>query len=252
MIKIFRRIRQILITQNKFSKYLLYAFGEILLVVIGILIALQINNANQNRIKANEELKILKALKIGLETDREDILYNITRIESSMLSANKVIIAINNNLSYNDSIADDMGHAMFPVMFVYSTSAFETLKSKGIDIISNTALRDEIIGVFDSGYKFFVINEAVIQEENERGLKEIFPTRFEASYVYDLKKPNNQPRLVPLDFESLKNDQEFNYYLKSYKNRLNILLNFHYKKRLLVIVNSLITNLDIEIKQLEK
>ena len=49
MIKFFRKIRQRLLTENKFTKYLLYAIGEIVLVVIGILIALSINNWNQNR-----------------------------------------------------------------------------------------------------------------------------------------------------------------------------------------------------------
>lgn len=49
MIKFFRSIRQSLLTENKFSKYLLYALGEIILVIIGILIALQINNWNENR-----------------------------------------------------------------------------------------------------------------------------------------------------------------------------------------------------------
>lgn len=49
MIKFFRRIRQQLLSENKFSKYLLYAIGEIVLVVFGILIALGINNWNENR-----------------------------------------------------------------------------------------------------------------------------------------------------------------------------------------------------------
>jgi len=49
MIKFFRKTRQRLLTENKFSKYLLYAIGEIVLVVIGILIALSINNWNENR-----------------------------------------------------------------------------------------------------------------------------------------------------------------------------------------------------------
>jgi hypothetical protein len=47
MIKFFRKIRQKLLTENKFSKYLIYAIGEILLAVIGILIALRINNWNK-------------------------------------------------------------------------------------------------------------------------------------------------------------------------------------------------------------
>ena len=49
MIKFFRKIRQKLLSENKFSKYLLYAIGEIFLVVIGILIALYINNLNTEK-----------------------------------------------------------------------------------------------------------------------------------------------------------------------------------------------------------
>lgn len=49
MIKFFRRIRQQLISENKFSRYLLYAVGEIILVVVGILIALQLNLKSENR-----------------------------------------------------------------------------------------------------------------------------------------------------------------------------------------------------------
>ena len=56
MIKFFRKIRQKLLSENKFSKYLIYAIGEIVLVVIGILIALQINNKNDER-KAEESVK---------------------------------------------------------------------------------------------------------------------------------------------------------------------------------------------------
>ena len=53
MITFFRRLRQSFLSENKFSKYFLYAIGEIILVVIGILIALQVNNWNQNRQESN-------------------------------------------------------------------------------------------------------------------------------------------------------------------------------------------------------
>ncbi|TXD81592.1 hypothetical protein ESY86_07085 [Subsaximicrobium wynnwilliamsii] len=60
MIKFFRKIRQKLLTENKFSKYLLYAIGEIVLVVIGILIALQIdNNHNYNEQRRVEQEYLL-------------------------------------------------------------------------------------------------------------------------------------------------------------------------------------------------
>ena len=57
MIKFFRKIRQNLLVENKTGKYLKYAIGEIVLVVIGILIALQINNWNENRKDNFVELK---------------------------------------------------------------------------------------------------------------------------------------------------------------------------------------------------
>ena len=57
MIKFFRQIRKNTIMKNETGKYLKYAIGEITLVVIGILIALQINNWNQNRTNENLEAK---------------------------------------------------------------------------------------------------------------------------------------------------------------------------------------------------
>ncbi|MEH6748623.1 MAG: DUF6090 family protein [Maribacter arcticus] len=62
MIKFFRKIRQRLLTENKFSKYLLYAIGEIVLVVIGILIALQLNNLNEIEKVKDTEVNYLNAL----------------------------------------------------------------------------------------------------------------------------------------------------------------------------------------------
>lgn len=62
MIKFFRKIRQSLLSENRFSKYLLYALGEIILVVIGILIALQINNWNGTRQTKKVENEILNVL----------------------------------------------------------------------------------------------------------------------------------------------------------------------------------------------
>ncbi|MEW4925770.1 DUF6090 family protein [Algibacter sp. 2305UL17-15] len=62
MIKFFRKIRQKLLSENRFRKYLLYAVGEIVLVVIGILIALQINNWNQNKVTRKKEISIIKKL----------------------------------------------------------------------------------------------------------------------------------------------------------------------------------------------
>jgi hypothetical protein len=163
-----------------------------------------------------------------------------------------VIYALEHNVPYRDSIADYLGYAMLPVLFVNSTSAFETLKSKGIDLIRNQALRDQVIDVYDSGYSFFLKFEAMVTDEAERGVKEVFPSRFEEGYSYDLDQPNYRPRLVPLNYEALKSDQPFKYYLKTYRNRLDVLLQYHYRMKLQKSVDALLTAIQKEIDRREK
>ena len=69
MINFFRKIRQRLLTENKVSKYLIYAVGEIVLVVIGILIALQINNWNEQQKLNKEEANFLQRVRQDLVKD---------------------------------------------------------------------------------------------------------------------------------------------------------------------------------------
>jgi len=72
MIKLFRNIRKNLLKEGKTANYLKYAIGEIVLVVIGILLALQINNWNENRKLQKEELKLLHDIKANLKATLED------------------------------------------------------------------------------------------------------------------------------------------------------------------------------------
>ena len=63
MIRFFRKIRKRLLTENKFGKYMLYAIGEVLILIVGILVAIQLNNLNENRQNEVFEIVILKAIK---------------------------------------------------------------------------------------------------------------------------------------------------------------------------------------------
>ncbi|WP_178986577.1 DUF6090 family protein [Winogradskyella helgolandensis] len=84
MIKFFRHIRKDLMEKNKTSKYFKYAIGEIILVVIGILIALQINNWNENRKQYIQEEKLLVSLK-------SDFLESKDRLQQTMYMQKNVI-----------------------------------------------------------------------------------------------------------------------------------------------------------------
>ena len=82
MIQFFRKIRQRLLNENKLTKYLLYAIGEIFLVVIGILLALQINNWNDLRKQKQKEKFILRDLHQEFVFNRKllDSIINQTRL----------------------------------------------------------------------------------------------------------------------------------------------------------------------------
>ncbi|MEM1260720.1 MAG: DUF6090 family protein, partial [Bacteroidota bacterium] len=73
MIKFFRRIRKSLLVESKFSKYLLYAIGEIVLVVIGILIALQVNNWNNENTNRKKEALLLKQIHRDFKSNKKQL-----------------------------------------------------------------------------------------------------------------------------------------------------------------------------------
>ena len=129
MIRFFRRIRQELLTDNKFSKYLIYGIGEIVLVVIGILIALEVNNRNEDRYKRAEMSNIYISIIDELENDSrilDDILPDF-RWKISTLQ--RIIIE---DLSLNEWTNNDSLFNSFYSFedFSISQERFQLLKSK--------------------------------------------------------------------------------------------------------------------------
>jgi hypothetical protein len=84
MLKFFRKIRQRLLAENKLSKYLIYAFGEIVLVVIGILIALSINNWNEGRKNDQKESILVKNIVEDLRLDSLHISKSLNELANQM------------------------------------------------------------------------------------------------------------------------------------------------------------------------
>ncbi len=101
MIKFFRKIRQRLLAENRFSKYLVYAIGEIILVMIGILLALQVNNWNERRKNKDQ-------FALALEQMFNDIDIEIQNIGNTNALVNQQIGFINELLTAPDSIPLDL------------------------------------------------------------------------------------------------------------------------------------------------
>jgi len=144
MIKFFRKLRQKMLNENKLSKYLLYAIGEVVLVVIGILIALSLNNNNESKKLKVQEIKILKEVKSEFAEALEDITEDLEGYEKYLNSTEIIYNSILHKESYNDSLKQHYVYLQVKEEFLAKQSAFESLKSIGLDIISNDTVRNSI------------------------------------------------------------------------------------------------------------
>ena len=153
MIKFFRKIRRKLLTENNFSKYFIYALGEIFLVVIGILIALNINNWNENQKQLKLEKEILGEVKIGLESDYINI-SNVIKDHRNFINSQDIIIDwIESEKEYTDSLIPHFKHTTWTSWFLPKDAQFESLKQFGIRNISNGELGDQINNLYDVVYE---------------------------------------------------------------------------------------------------
>ncbi|NNF32401.1 MAG: hypothetical protein HKN66_13490 [Flavobacteriaceae bacterium] len=143
MINFFRKIRQKLLSENKFSKYLIYALGEILLVVVGILIALQVNNWNIAKKDRIREVKYLKNIELDLHKDLKSLRYNLEFRRKKYIGTNKLIDQINGmpiedvtELSYN------VLNTLMAERFTPNNATYTELSNSGnLNLISNDSIK---------------------------------------------------------------------------------------------------------------
>lgn len=163
MFKFFRRIRQNVLSEGKTGKYLTYAFGEIVLVVIGILIALQINNWNEER-KTTEQLHgYLSGLSKNIQSDTLKInQVKALRIRQNIAAADYI------NYTYLDSMPMNLVPRIVRILgeqyLNVNQSGFDALKSSGyIANLKGKRLEDAI---FDYYAYFEEIHESEISLNN--------------------------------------------------------------------------------------
>ena len=151
MIKFFRKIRQNLLMENKTGKYFKYAIGEIILVVIGILIALQINNWNEKRkIQSNQE-NYLTLLKTEAENNLKEI--RNTKNEVSEMNMEQIVLYNLINIKQDTITEKHLSESLFRIVsgfykFKYENSALSDLKSSGnLKNVLNDSLRKYLIAL---------------------------------------------------------------------------------------------------------
>jgi hypothetical protein len=149
MIKLFRNIRQNLLAEGKITKYFKYAIGEIVLVVIGILIALQINTNSENNKKQQFEITILKNIKEDILADKLDYNQNLIYTKLELFNEKLLFdflmderIVPFDTIDYSSALGIDL------ISTIHNAS-FINLQNNDIGLISNNDLYKKITRFYD-------------------------------------------------------------------------------------------------------
>lgn len=216
MIKVFRKIRQRLVSENKFSQYLIYAIGEIVLVVIGILIALQINNTSENKKKRQIELSYLERLVIDLK-DNEKLWTDFHELKEQQLKAANIFLKFSFNKN-KDSVLDIiMPH--FNSVFSWvdlniNQVTFDEMVSSGnLDLISNDSIKIKLLEL-NKHYRSILDIQNKEKESHDRLLFPPINEKFNMRYFMALN-PDKQKE-IGRTFSG----EEMGLYLNEFKKEL--------------------------------
>jgi len=211
---------------------LLYALGEIAIIIIGILVAVQVNNSNERKQERDTQIELLNAIQAELETDFNNLSADLDVHKGQVHSSQIIIDHLKNNLPYHDSLSQSFLGTSMSTILVINKGGFETLKSLGVGVIDNLNLRKEIIYMYDGYYSLLGDFSKDLSINYQHGLNNIFNSRFEEAENYDLLLGEQWEGIagvggmIPLNFEALKNDSEYLYYLKTRKNTHKLYITF--------------------------
>lgn len=213
MLHFFRKMRNALIPENRFGRYFFYALGEIILVVIGILIALQVNNWNEARKDRIHEKKLLNDMMENLESNVTILEFMLKINQRYDFSSEVIISAIENKnkTEYHDSLDVHFARALDQSSggSLLSFVGYESLKNSGFDIIQNDQLKNEIIRLFELIY-------GNTQYRMDR-IGQTYSTVTQMKLERLMRKPTGY-RLTPYDFDKLVEDEIFLSWLYTIKN----------------------------------
>ena len=213
MIKFFRKIRYDLMEKNKTGKYFKYAIGEIVLVMIGILLALQVNNWNQNQ----QNIELSKQYYSDFRTEvRSDIFILTNRINRNQKALQNITTILSTLATKKELSESELALFLeqnrtlgFESYFLPETSTFKQLESKGDgNLIKDKMLRDKL-------YQYYTLNDR--NEKNGEISTQLYqhnfvtPTLLKSMITGDFLQITIGSTLnrSKLDLETLRQDSEY-------------------------------------------
>ena len=213
MIKFFRKIRQTSLMENKTGKYLKYAIGEIVLVVIGILIAIQINNWNQNKIIQKENTQLIKNILDDFKVNKKRLDKSINLVETLIGHSDRLLKLISKSeiTASTDSLKYYTASSFRSVLFQPDLNSYEQALSSGVfGRIDNANLSNSIANFMEAHNDYIATNTL----------------RFESFYtgiIKDLHKEVGNLESIGFryfykkrmyDYELFKNERDYKAFLK--------------------------------------
>lgn len=199
-----------MLVENKFSKYLLYAIGEIVLVVIGILIAVSINNLNERNRKSVVDSLLLNEIKHNLETDLEYITDESQAFEKYYRSQSYIIDWLESDLEFNDSLSIHLNQSYYRGYFTPNRIPYEALKQDGIKPEENDNIKSKVSVQYDFSYTQHIYFLELYEKEAY--------SYYEACLQHFTELGFYNKSSKPIDSIMLKSDKGFISKLKTLRN----------------------------------
>ena len=210
MIGVFRKIRQKLLSESKFSTYLVYAIGEIVLIVFGILIALFINSIYTKNVHKNLEVNYLQAIIENINEDIEDLQNRIKKDSVHLNSYTRLMQAVASDsvLFSNSELTYIIHNSSIINYFNPQNTVFEEMKSSGnLSLVKSNLLRYDIMEYYNQSKKVVAsqeINNQFIMEHKGKSIDKFL----DMNSIIE----NNLPQqwsieLTPLDHSFFEKDK---------------------------------------------
>ena len=206
MIKFFRKIRYDLMEKNKTVKYLKYAIGEIVLVVIGILIALSINNWNEQSKQNSSIQQALLEVHNNLVNDSLQMTRVFERMNTELKTQQEIIDVIEKGELLDSTFNDSFGYCMALNVIQVTQNGYKKLQTFGLENIKNKDLENLLINYYD------ILNKDLEHEVNDDNIDLM---NVWLPYVRkNFKDFDYRNYAIPKNYKQLSLDSEFLVMLK--------------------------------------
>jgi hypothetical protein len=262
MVKLFRKLRQNLFNKNLASpqegmssqptlpvgRYILYALGEIVLIVFGILLALYLNNINTIKNAKLTEIRILKEIRSNLQSSIISFNRSI-ETEQDYLESNQMILDyLDNRRPYNDVLDKAFANYFWTISTNPIMGGYDYLKSKGVDLVTNDSLRKNISFVFENEFSILKNENDVWANNMQQNISYPYHVGLFRTYSYSINESTSNEGAKPFNYEALLDDNKF----KSINSEIitNRKWNINSLQTTIVKVETLISQVDAEIEYL--